>query len=443
MKLSFLPDSKYISDSKLSAYIESSSTELAWLKDIRLSAFSNYVKQSLPTRKAEHWKYNDMSFLPQSEFELLPKVNTSEPNNSLINNSLSLLLKSAIKLVLIDGHYSSELSSGILNSGIVVTQYSDANKQQQQIISSAINAAHQDKNLLISLSSATAPDGILIDIQENKKIDQPVYILHLTTSSEKNKISTDQLITHCGKNSECQLVEHFLSDENLFDNLSLQQTIIHLQENSQCKHTRLNIESENTKQVSRVLALLEKNSVLNSFYYSEGSKLNRTDIDIHHQGQHSKSQLTGIYLPSKSGAIDYHTNIEHRVANCTSREIFRGIIADSAKATFNGKIHIFKDAQKSDAQLSNKNLLLTNQAEINTKPELEIYADDVVCAHGATVAKIDETAVFYLQTRGIDEKQAKKMLSVGFINELVDKVDSDMLNQYLLQQIHTRLADIK
>ena len=217
-----------------------------------------------------------------------------------------------------------------------------------------------------------------------------------------------------------QIVEYFTGDdtrEHLA--LSLQQTQIVCAEGSHCAYYRLNTLPATCRQVSSVATQLNYNARFNAFFGSLGGKLDRTDINLYCQGTNAECEINGVYLPSADRCVDFHTNIEHQKPHCRSEETFRGIIADRAKATFNGKIHIFRDAQKSDAQLSNKNLLLTNQAEVNTKPELEIYADDVKCAHGATVAQLDSKATYYLQTRGIDKETAEKMLSAAFVKQLI------------------------
>lgn len=442
MNTSFQPDNRIL-DSALRTQLESDldpqNPENEWLNTIRREDYLAFSKQPLPSRKTEHWKYNDMFFLAQSEFQIAASVTEQHTN---ISNSIPEL-DDEIKCVFIDGKYSPAHSSKTLPSGVSVTSFRQADARQIELISNNLETAQQSKNLLLQLNTVLSQDGLLIEIEANKKIEKPIYLLHYRCTADENKISSNQTMVSCGSNSECQLIEHFVSEQSDSTQMALQQSVIHLQPNSRCNHYRLNLEAASSLQVSRALILIEQDSRLNSFYYSEGSQLNKTDIDIHHQGKNSESQLTGIYLPSNTQTIDYHTNIEHRVAHCTSREVFRGIIADSAKATFNGKIHIFKDAQKSDAQLSNKNLLLTNQAEINTKPELEIYADDVVCAHGATVAKIDDKAVYYLQTRGIDKTRAKKMLSIGFINELLDRVENQSLSHYLREQIQSCLSDVR
>jgi len=418
--------------------LESDSNE--WLKDFRTDSYSSFVGQPIPSRKIEHWKYNDTAFLKNANFQL---------SNGRINedkfNPSQQIFADAITCVFIDGCYSAVNSNNTNELGICITQFSKANRQQADKISKILNISKQQKNSLIQLNNALASDGTYIEIKANQKISKPIYLFYVNSNQSNNQLFTNQLVVNCGRGSESQIIEHVVScnmNSNQNNNLSLQQSIINLEEQSHCQHYRLNLESQTSKQVSRCLTILASHAKLNSFYYSNGSLLNKTDIDVYHQGVSAEADLTGIYLPSEEQTIDYHTNVEHQVPHCQTRENFRGIVADSSKATFNGKIHIFKDAQKSDAQLNNKNLLLTNRAEINTKPELEIYADDVICAHGATIAKIDDKAIYYLQTRGIDKTRAKKMLSIGFINELLDHANNKIVYQFLHEQVQACLSDI-
>lgn len=420
--------------------IDSESKIPEWLNKIRLEELSDFSKQQIPTRKTEHWKYNDLSSITTRQYSFVKEPSFSLEQLSLLN----LPIQSGIKFVFVDGIYSNELSS-VLDESITATSFVNANDKQAKEIVASLNKAKQQKNLFIQLNSVTSQDGLLLEIASHSNIDSPIYMVHISTKNEHPKITGNQVIIQCGKGSQSQIIEHFinLADQSEKTTFACQQTILELADNSRCDHFRIMNGSPKSVSVSRLLARLQKDSTLNSFYYSEGSHLDKTDIDIWHQGSNSESNLTGIYLPSGENNVDFHTCIEHQVPHCNSRETFRGIIADSAKATFNGKIHIFRDAQKSDAQLSNKNLLLTNTAEINTKPELEIYADDVICAHGATIAKIDEKAIYYLKTRGINEMQAKKMLSIGFINELLEKVNNTELKQFLSAHVQKCLSNLK
>lgn len=449
MTSSEITEKGFLNDSKLCEH----SAELSnakWINNLQKKSAEKYLQQNLPTRKTEHWKYNDVSFFNADEYMTAEEFSLDE---SLVEK-LKLKVDFSQLIVLVNGRLAKNASK-MTNESVVITSFDNADANQEQYICNQLNDSSQNRNLFLDLNNAIYSDGLLIDVPANETVEAPIYILQLSTETKNSAISGSQIIVRCGRNSESQVIEHFanLTEKPVNDgshsshqigqfHFAVQQTIIDIDANALCTHTRLNLEKSNARQVSRVLNRLERDSKLESFYFSRGSALNKTDIDVWHEGSNSHSELTGIYLPSNSDSIDYHTCIEHRVPHCTSREVFRGIIADESKATFNGKIHIFKDAQKSDAQLSNKNLLLTNRAEINTKPELEIYADDVVCAHGATIAKIDDKAIYYLLTRGINELNARKMLSIGFINELLINIKNEALMSAVARQLEISLSDL-
>ena len=412
-----------------------------WLESFRAEEYSNYIQQPKLSRKIEHWKYNDTSLFTQETFVTSPHFDINVNKEKLIEK---FILPNAIRCVLVNGSYSTELSNiESFNDSISFTTFSKANEKKSKKITELLASSLQKKNSLVQLNNSLSTDGILIEIDSNKVLETPVYVIYLNANTETKNLNACQVLVNCENNSQSTVLEHLIDFDNGTNDLNLQQSIINLEENSHCQHYRINSMSSDSRQISRVLSLMKKNSSFNSFHYSKGSLFDKTDLDLYHQGQNASIKLTGIYLPSGNQTVDYHTNVEHQVPHCTTQEIFRGIAADSSRATFNGKIHIFKDAQKSDAQLSNKNLLLTNQAEINTKPELEIYADDVVCAHGATIAKIDDQAIYYLQTRGINKTHAKKMLSFGFINELLEKIDNQDVSRYLHQQVESNLSEVE
>ena len=410
---------------------------LDWLAPVKTEALTHFKLAKLPNRKVEHWKYNEMFFLQDNLFQL----NEALPSDSvLIENTSGISLDNTIDLTFVDGDLITSLKSLSSVDGLTITQFKNTNQAQQKIILSQVDSKLNQKNLLVNLNESILKDGLLIEVSKNIIVENPIYLRYFSSSKNKKCISSNKVIVSIGQSSQMTLIEQFDSDTQSTEQLSLQQTSIELSENSQLSHYRLNLEFETARQMSQVKTNLHKNSILNSFYLGLGSLLNRTDIDVVHVGQNAEAIIKGIYLPSNSQSIDYHTNIEHRVAHCNSNEVFRGIIADQSTATFNGKIHIFRDAQKSDAYLNNKNLLLTNQATINTKPELEIYADDVLCAHGATVAQLDDEAVFYMQTRGLSKQQAKKALSIGFVQELLNDIKIEPIKMFLTNILEKHMS---
>ncbi len=414
--------------------------DLPWLNKSREQALEQFKQTRLPNRKVEHWKYNDTSFLSNS-FQLIEKP--TKPLDKNLTDKNRIGFDSAIEIVFVDGYLATPLSSLSLPQGVTITHFDEINERQQAIVLSQENSQLAKRNLLLSLNEVICQNGILIEVEKNQVISQPVYLRYIYSDIKTPSIASQKTVVKLNQSSQLTLVEHFESDSSENILLSLQQTFLCLDENSQINHHRLNLENEKSHQVSQVKTTLAANAVLNSFYLGLGSMINKTDIDILHQGSNAECNLTGIYLPANKQTIDYHLNTEHRVPHCNTNEIFRGIVADQASATFNGKIHIFQDAQKSDAYLNNKNLLLTNQAEVNTKPELEIYADDVVCAHGATVAQLDNQTIYYMQTRGISKIQARKMLSIAFVQELLNQLSLDAIKDYLTNLLDKHMLRIE
>jgi Fe-S cluster assembly protein SufD len=412
---------------------------LSWLAPVKKVALAQFKSSKIPSRKVEHWKYNEMFFLQEKIFGV-DKADLDE--NILIENTSGINFDSSIDLTFVDGNLITSLEELLSIEGITITPFNQADENQQKVILSEISPEFNQKNILLNLNESIFENGLLIEVDNNTNIKLPIYLRYFSSSKNEACISTNKLIVTLGQSSQLTMVEQFDTDSQPTEQLSLQQTTINLAANSQLNHYRLNLEFETARQVSQVKTQLHKDSVLNSFYLGLGSQLNRTDIDVLHLEKNAEANIKGIYLPSNAQAIDYHTNIEHRAPQCNSNEVFRGIIADQSSATFNGKIHIFQDAQKSDAYLNNKNLLLTNQATINTKPELEIYADDVVCAHGATVAQLDKKSMYYMQSRGLSYHQAKKLLSVGFVQELLNQIPLEPVQDFLTELLEKFMSRI-
>jgi Fe-S cluster assembly protein SufD len=293
--------------------------------------------------------------------------------------------------------------------------------------------------MFANFSDAALADGIFMQVDANARVEEPIHLVWLTSARQTAFTVSQRLLVVMGTNSSARLVEQFgcAGTGSAFTNGI---TELVLGDGAHLYHHRLHLEQAGAMHIGGVHARLEKDSTLNSFHLALGSELKRIDIVVDHQGPGAHCEMNGIYLLRGKEHVDYHTCIEHAVPHCTSDEVFRGIIDDQASAVFNGRIHIHPDAQKTNAQLSNKNLLLSARAEVNTKPELEIYADDVQCAHGATVAQLDPETLHYLRTRGIPRDEAEVMLSYGFINEVVEKIHLEALRDFLRPLLARRFA---
>ena len=401
-----------------------------WLAELRASGADRWSSALWPTRKTEAWKYTPLLPLQYDNPSRWATV-----DNCAWQEAIDPIAVDATRLVFINGHFRPEHSSE-LPAGVV--RFSTADSAQQQLIAKHLGQVMDSSlHLFGALNDALLADGILIHVPRGQKLDKPVYVVNVATPEAQPALSNQRLLVVLEDNAEAELIEHYVSgdeQQNLFVN---SQTEVVVGNNAQMQHYRINLEQEDLLHVGGIHVDLHRDARFLGFTLAQGSRLKRIDYHVNHRGEGAHLGLNGVYLPRNKQLIDYHTNVEHRVAHCTTDEVFRGIIGDSAKAVFNGRIHIHQDAQKTFAEMSNRNLLTSPTAEINTKPELEIYADDVRCGHGATIAQLDETSIFYLQSRGVTREEAIRMLSFGFINELLNEVPEQAIQDYLRPRLTT------
>ncbi|PRB74792.1 Fe-S cluster assembly protein SufD [Pseudomonas sp. MYb185] len=401
-----------------------------WLAELRARGTDVWSAAAWPTRKTELWKYTPLIALQNDNPARWPSIDSCAWQQAIDPIELG-----ATRLVFVNGHFSPEHSSE-LPAGVV--RFAEADAAQQELILKHLGSVIDTSlHLFGALSDAWTADGVLVHVPRGQELDKPVYILNVATPEAQPAVSNQRVLVVLEDNSQAELIEHYVSGserQNLFVN---SHTEVIVGNNAQIQHYRINLEQEDLLHVGGVHVDLHRDARFLGFTLAQGSRLKRIDYHVNHRGEGAHLGLNGVYLPRNKQLIDYHTNVEHRVPHCTTDEVFRGIIGDSAKAVFNGRIHIHPHAQKTLAELSNRNLLTSPTAEINTKPELEIYADDVRCAHGATIAQLDETSVFYLQSRGVTRADAVRMLSFGFINELLNQVPEQAIQDYLRPRLTT------
>ena len=402
-----------------------------WLEPRHKSGRLSWQAKTVPSRKTEHWKYTNLRVLEQGCYLGEPQPIAIELEENL-REHFAIGELDACVLVFVNGRFSATLSDADVPHGVDLVPFSRASAAQVEQIGLHLGTvAKTDKHMFAALNDSWLQEGVFVRVAANTRVEQPLHIVWLTTAQTNPFSVSQRLLVIAESGSEATVLEHFASDKSAQNSFTNGVTELVLEANSRVHHYRLHLEEENALHIGGVHASLARDAVLNSFHLALGAKLKRIDVVINHNGEGAHCDLNGVYLPRHSQHVDYHTCIEHTVPRCTTNENFRGIVADSAKAVFNGRIHIHPNAQKTLAQLSNKNLLTSDKAEVDTKPELEIYADDVQCAHGATVAQLDEQAVYYLRSRGVSKKEADVMLSFGFINELVDKVSHQSVARYL------------
>ncbi|GLQ32037.1 Fe-S cluster assembly protein SufD [Litoribrevibacter albus] len=415
----------------------------AWLDSLKAEGVKAFGEYAWPTRKTEHWKYTNLSALTKANFAQAAPANSADLSEAVAKPLFDIEGLDAAQLVFINGSFSSHLSTGIEElkalDSVEVVRFSEANEEQQQSITSHLGSITlNDQHMFSALNAGQLEDGVFVRFLKNKKTDKAIQVVHLTTAQDQAFSVNARLLVVSETGSQGVVVESFVSDDESQSALVNSLTECKLEDNAKLFHYRLQLEQEDIIHVGGMHVAQQASSQLESFHVGLGGKVKRVDIVVNHEGPGAHCDLKGVYLPQNNQHIDYHTCIEHKVPHCTTDEVFRGIIADQAKAVFNGRIHIHPDAQKTLAELNNRNLLLSNKAEINTKPELEIYADDVRCAHGATIAQLDEKAMSYMLSRGISRQEAEVMLSFGFINELLD----DLAHHPIQEKLRPILAQL-
>ncbi len=398
-----------------------------WLSPQRQQSLELLRQSQWPTRKTEAWKYTSVNMLVEAKYTQAGNGDFNEPEIIAGLNSIDILF--------VDGVLHSEMAD--FPSGLSVFSLAEAPLGQQEWAAQVFTGAKPSKHYFGLVNDILATAGLLVDIAEGVKIDRPIRIICRQSNGCESHL---RVLMRLGDNAEAVVIEDFAGEERSF-NTGYSEYVVG--ESAILEHYRIAMNTGEAISIGGCHFNLNHKSALNSTVVGFGSELSRLDIDVNHIGEYAVAKLNAFYLLNGSETFDLHSSIEHIAANGTSEENVRGIVADSARAVFNGRIHIHRYAQKTLAELNNRNLLLSRNAEIYTKPELEIYADDVRCAHGATVAEIDKEALYYLQSRGVSKAQARILLSFGFINELVDQMPNQDLAAWLRPHLRRRFSQME
>ena len=422
------------------AQLAATANEPGWLNPLRSAARDHWLRSTLPHAKTESWRHTSIAALSQADYLRFghdagldaSAAHEAEQELAALSERVALEGLSGPRLVFVNGEYHAALSTAPANAAHAgLTRFRDADDHQQMLIKQHLGQVAAPDHVFATLNSSWLDDGVLYHLNQPDQATEPLHIVHLTRPLEHAFTARQRLLVVVEPHCQGTVIEHFDSNagqQNCFVN-GVSEFVVN--EGAQLTHYRLHLEEEHSIHIGGAYAHLQRDARLDSFCLALGGQLKRLDLRVAHQGAGSECNINGVYLSKGKQHVDLHATIEHEAAHGTTAEVFRGIIDDQARAVFNGRIHIHPQAQKTLAELSNRNLLLSNQAELYTKPELEIYADDVRCAHGATVAQIDEQALYYLQSRGIDRKEAQVMLSFGFINELLDQLPHEPVRQRL------------
>ncbi len=404
--------------------------DLPWLTSLRAKALKQFSTQGFPSPREEEWKYTNVAAIEKKLF-------TPDLSPGMSNFDAEWLktwkLENTWTVVLVDGYFSSELSDldGLPNEVIISSLAEALDKHPERVETYFGKAVKAEDHGFIHFNTAWFTDGLFVYLPKQTVLSKPVQLLHVVTKQES--LATTRNIIALDAMAEGKIIETFLGvDDNAY--LTDAVTEIYVGRNASLSLYKLQNETEKAFHFGGAYVKQDREGRFNHHSFSFGGLLARNEIHVDLQ-QASECNLQGLYVGVKRQHVDNHTRINHLKPYGISRELYKGVLDQRARGVFQGRVIVYEDAQKTDSEMNNRNLLLSEHAEVDTKPQLEIYADDVKCAHGVTVGQLDEESIFYLQSRCADKEMARNMLTFAFANEMVDKVDVESLKMLVLEQL--------
>lgn len=410
-----------------------------WLLERRRAARARLSARPLPHSKEEAWRYTSLKGLLEQQFTAI-----DEPLSALQPEDLDTILIpgfDAYRVVLVNGRFAPELSVlGELPAGARVGGLRDWLGHDPESLRGQLDATRGDSETFFALfNTAGLDDGLVVWLARGVMLDRPLELIHLSVGLDEPRVAQPRHLVHLEAGAQATLVERYVSlGESLYCTNAVMEVV--LERDAVLKHERLQMESRNAFHLTGFYLVQDENSRYAGVNIGLGARWARTDLHTRFRGEHAECVLQGLYLAGDGQLLDYHLDVEHAVPNCRSEENFKGLLTGQGRAVFDGRVLVSKDAQKSDAAMSNRNLMLSEQAEIDTKPQLEIYADDVKCSHGTTVGQIEPEMLFYLRSRGIDAAQARRMLCLGFAGEIIDRLGDEAVREHVAEAVGQRLA---
>lgn len=407
------------------------------LKSLEQNAFDAFNRMGIPTAKHEEWKYTRIGSVFNKEFELKPG------GTAITSNDVEAVrlpgYEEANELFFINGFYSPELSV-IRSKELVVQPLQQASvNEYADIVSKHLgHSGRYAKDGIHALNSAFMHEGIFIHIGQGKITEHPVYIYYITDAREANILSQPRNLVHISERAEVEMAEtHYtLGVSESFTNQVLE---VIVERDAMVSYYKIQNDAGHSNHVCTTHFRQTGKSYIHAVTISLSGGIVRNNLNIALEAEHAEAHLYGLYFLKGDSHVDNHTIVDHVKPNCMSNELYKGIIDDNATAVFNGKIYVQPQAQKTNAYQSNKNILLSDGASVNTKPQLEIFADDVKCSHGCTVGRLDEEGLFYLRSRGINEDIARSLLVHAFAIDILEHIKPAALRNYVDKLIFERL----
>ncbi|WP_397364358.1 Fe-S cluster assembly protein SufD [Olleya sp. R77988] len=405
--------------------------------DIRSEAIKAFETKGFPTKKDEEWKYTSLNSVLKHDYSVFPKQENALEYSDIKKYFLHDI--DTYKIVFIDGKYSSHLSE-TTHDGIDVCLMSSAlNKPKYQLIIENYFNKVATKDGLSSLNTAFSKEGAYIHIPKNKVVAKPIQIVHFSTGNESALLLQPRNLIVVDENSHVQIIERH---QSITDNPVLTNSVTEIVGNKRAivDYYKVQNDNLNASLIDNTFVEQKRESHVSVHTFSFGGKLTRNNLNFYQNGEHMDSTLNGITIIGDKQHVDHNTLVHHIEPNCESHQDYKGIFNDSATGVFNGKVIVNREAQKTNAFQSNNNILLSDKATINSKPQLEIFADDVKCSHGCTIGQLDESALFYMKSRGIPEKEARGLLMYAFSNNVLSSVKIPELKQRITKLIANKLG---
>ncbi len=409
------------------------------LNAIRENAFNSFKNHGFPSTKVEDWKYTNLKPYLQDAVTLAYGDTTTAVTADTIRHAMIEGLDAYV-LVLVNGRLQTSLSSDINEKGLTVLPILEATGLP------AFKAhfgkyTDVEKHHLTALNTALFKDGLYIHLAKSQVIEKPIHIVHVSTAKE-NFLTQPRHLFIVEENAQLKVVETYITTTQVSAAMN-QVTEIFVGKNAQFQQYNIQTGAENARFIQHTEVYQETTSVYNNYKFSmPGIAFLRNNLHVALDGEHIESHMYGLYLSGGNQLVDNHTIVDHRKPNCQSNEHYKGVMQDSSIGVFNGKIFVQEDAQKTNAFQQNNNLILGEKASVNSKPQLEIFADDVKCSHGSTIGQFNEEALFYLKARGIGEEKARTLLVQAFAFDVTDKIPDEPIQAFVNQLIEDGLKPV-
>jgi len=407
------------------------------IHEIRTEALHHFEKLGFPSKKLEAWKYTSLNSILKHDYSLFPDnevaIELADVKKYFIHDI------DTYKIVFIDGKYSSFLSE-TTHDGMDICLLSAAfsKPKYKVIIENYFNKIAVQDNLT-SLNTAFASEGVYIHIPKNVEVEKPIQIINFTTGAENATMLQPRNLIVVEQNAHVQIIERH---QSLTSNAVLTNSVaeIYVDRHATVDYYKVQNDSKNASLIDNVFIEQQSNSVCSVHTFSFGGNITRNNLNFYQKGEHIDSILKGITIIEGKQHVDHNTLVHHIEPNCESHQDYKGIYNERSTGVFNGKVLVNKEAQKTNAYQKNNNILMSNRATINAKPQLEIFADDVKCSHGCTIGQLDNDALFYMQQRGIPKKDAKALLMYAFANTVLESVKIPEVKKRITKIIATKLG---